>query len=310
MKLTVLVAAVLLTAAVSGAQTDPGIQAAQQAAQQAQQANERAIADLQHFSDQNALANAQMQAAMSHGNTPFIAGALSPKISIKSGSYTSPITVKLTSRTRGSIMYYTTDGWTPTTASTRYTGPITIDSTTTLRAIAVSAYGARSLVTSAVYTFPASPAPAAAMPLAAKPGQPIPVRLLFAKDVSSKTAEIGDRIPLTLADDLVVNGAAIARKGASAFVTIIQVDKTGAAGAPGNLEFQIDPLQTDSGVLKLRGSASLEGQAAPPNGAVLIPLVGALTLLHHGHDAVIKAGTPFTAYLDPAGVSDSVKNNR
>lgn len=300
MKSSLLLAVLLLTSGIACSQTDPGIQAAQQANQAAMQANQQAIADLQHFSDQNALAN--QQAVANAANIPFIVATLPPKISVKSGSYTRPITVKLGSRTRGSIMYYTTDGWTPTTTSTRYTGPITIDATTTLRAIAVSPYApyGRSLVISAVYTFPASSTPSSETASAPAPANgPQPVRLLFARDVNSKTAEIGDKIPLTLADDVVLDGTVIARKGAPASVTIIQVDKTGAAGAPGNLEFQIDPLQTDGGLLKLRGSASLEGQAAPPNAAFLIPVVGLFTLLHHGHDAVIKSGTPFVAYLDP-----------
>lgn len=300
LKLTLLVFAVVLTTAVAKAQTDPGIQAAQQAAQQAQQANEKAIADLQHFSDQNALDNQKAMADASH--MTVAAPVMSPRLSVKSGSYFSPITVKLSSRTRGTIMYYTTDGWTPTAASTRYTGPITINSTTTLQVVAVSPYGGRSLVTSAVYTFPASPTPASSGPPPTGTAQAVPVQLLFAKEINSKTAEIGDKIPLTLADGVVVNGAVVARKGEPASVTIIQVDKTGVAGAPGNLEFQIDPLQTDFGILKLRGSATLEGKASPPNAAVLIPVVGLFTLFHHGHDAVIKSGTPFTAYLDPTPV--------
>jgi Chitobiase/beta-hexosaminidase C-terminal domain len=278
-------------------------QAAQQATQQAMQANQQAIADMQHASDQAALANQQAMANLnnaSQNNTPVVAMTMPPKISVKSGAYTKPITVKLSNRSRGVIMYYTTDGWTPTTASTRYTGPITIDSTTTLRVIAMSPYSVRSLVTSAVYTFPASSAATAPPPATSEtPNGAVPVRLLFAKGVNSKTAEIGDNIPLTLVDDLVLNGAVVAHKGAPASVTIIQVDKTGAGGAPGNLEFQIDPLQTDVGPLKLRGSATLEGQAVPPNAAVMIPVVGLFTLFRHGKDADIKSGTPFTAYLAP-----------
>lgn len=296
-------------AASAQAQTSPGTQAAQQgaqqaaqaaqqAAQQAQQANEKAIADMRHASDQAALdhqraiANAN-QASQNALTIPF---TLPPKISIKSGTYTHPITVKLSDRTRGAIMYYTTDGWTPTTQSTRYMGPLNIDSTTTLNVIAFSPEGGRSLVTSAVYTFPGSSV--TDQTAASVPNGTIPVRLLFARDVTSKTAEIGDRIPLTLAEDLVVNGAVVVRKGAPASVTMIQVDKTGAGGAPGNLEFQIDPLQTTIGLLKLRGSATLEGQAATPNATALIPVVDIFILFRHGHHAIIRSGAPFTAYLD------------
>ena len=38
--------------------------------------------------------------------------------------------------------------------------------------------------------------------------------MLFAKEVNSKTAEIGDKIPMILANDLVVNGNVVARQGA------------------------------------------------------------------------------------------------
>src|SRR5580704_3629613 len=62
--------------------------------------------------------------------------------------------------TRGAVIYYTTDGWTPTAASTRYIGPITIDSTTTLQAIAISPYGGRSRVAAAVYMLNGGPAAA------------------------------------------------------------------------------------------------------------------------------------------------------
>ena len=102
-----------------------------------------------------------------------------------------------------------------------------------------------------------------------------------------------------LADDLTVNGAIIAHKGDSATVTVTQVEKTGAGGAPGEIDFQVDPLHTSLGLLTLRGAATLEGQASPPNAAVLIPVVGPLALFHHGKDADIKSGTPFTAYLFP-----------
>lgn len=46
-------------------------------------------------------------------------------------------TVTITSAQEGAVIYYTTDGSAPTTASTRYTGPITLSNTAVVKAIAV-----------------------------------------------------------------------------------------------------------------------------------------------------------------------------
>ena len=75
-----------------------------------------------------------------------------PTFSPAAGRYTEAQTVTISCATEGVAIYYTTDGSTPTASSTRYTSPITIEETTTLKAIAVSADGEESLVATANYT--------------------------------------------------------------------------------------------------------------------------------------------------------------
>jgi hypothetical protein len=62
--------------------------------------------------------------------------AAAPTFSPYPGTYTTPQSVTIADSSPGVTIYYTTDGSTPTTASPRYTAPITISSTTTLQAIA------------------------------------------------------------------------------------------------------------------------------------------------------------------------------
>jgi len=73
------------------------------------------------------------------------------------GSYTSVQSVVLTSATSGASIYYTTNGSTPTTSSTQYTGAIPISTTTTLKAIATKSGMTNSSVLTATYTINLTP---------------------------------------------------------------------------------------------------------------------------------------------------------
>jgi len=79
--------------------------------------------------------------------------AASPVFSPVAGTYSSAQTVSISDATSGATIYYTTDGvTTPTTSSTAYTGPITVSSTETVKAIAVASGYTNSAVASATYT--------------------------------------------------------------------------------------------------------------------------------------------------------------
>lgn len=77
-----------------------------------------------------------------------------PVANPSSGNYYTPQTVELTCATDSATIRYTTDGTTPNINSTTYTAPITISTTTTLKAVAWKAGLEQSNVMTATYSFP------------------------------------------------------------------------------------------------------------------------------------------------------------
>jgi hypothetical protein len=75
-----------------------------------------------------------------------------PTISPATSTYTSAQTVAMTDTTPGATIYYTTDGSTPTGASTKYSSPFTVSTTETVQAVAIFTGFANSAVAQADYT--------------------------------------------------------------------------------------------------------------------------------------------------------------
>jgi len=88
-----------------------------------------------------------------------------PTFSLPAGTYPGPQQVVISDTTNGAIIYYTTDGTTPTPNSIRYYSPVTIPISQTLKAYAVASGCFDGAVATAVYTLPPqAPAPTFSVP--------------------------------------------------------------------------------------------------------------------------------------------------
>jgi uncharacterized repeat protein (TIGR03803 family) len=90
--------------------------------------------------------------AVALANFAILLPAAKPVFSPVAGTYASAQSVTITDSTSGASIFYTTNGSTPTTASAKYTGAITVSATETIEAIAVASGYANSAVASATYT--------------------------------------------------------------------------------------------------------------------------------------------------------------
>jgi glycosidase len=113
--------------------------------------------------------NVTIQAATLQGNaTPTVA---TPTFSPAPGTYSSTQSVTLSDSTSGASIYYTTDGSTPTTSSTKYTGAITVSSTETFNAMAAASGYNNSAVASGTYTIVTIPSAPTGLSATAGNGQ-------------------------------------------------------------------------------------------------------------------------------------------
>lgn len=83
--------------------------------------------------------------------------AATPTFSPVAGTYNTVQSVSISCSTPSSTIYYTTNGSAPSTSSTVYSGPISVNATTTIRAIATAAGFTQSAEGSALFTISLAP---------------------------------------------------------------------------------------------------------------------------------------------------------
>lgn len=124
------------------------------------------------------------------------------------------------------------------------------------------------------------------------------VRLKFAQDLSSKTANDDDPVALVLDDDLKVGDVTVVKAGAKALGTITHAKKAGMMGKGGELNMRLEYLVAADSRMRLRGTKGKEGEGKVGATVALTVLFGPIGLIKHGKNVEIQQGTPLLAYVD------------
>jgi hypothetical protein len=124
------------------------------------------------------------------------------------------------------------------------------------------------------------------------------VKLKFADDISSKTANEGDPVNLILDEDIKVGDVVVAKAGCKAVGEITHAKKAGMMGKAGELNMRLEHLKVGDDKVKLRGSKGKEGEGKEGTTVALTVLFGPIGLIKHGKNVEVKSGTPLTAYVD------------
>jgi hypothetical protein len=225
--------------------------------------------------------------------------AKEPVFSVAAGELAAGTKVTLTSADADAAIFYTTDNWTPTDASQRYTGPITIEADTRLQAIVEEPNKLASTIAEADYTVNGPPAikPVIVVAVGGVLKKGTPLRLIVGTDVSSDTAHVGDRFVLLLDENVIVGDRIAVRKGTPVDATITKVEQAERTGKPGLIAFKVERLIAPGITIPLIANLTL---AAPDPAAKAQKIVDASQVhvaggLPPGEEAEIAPGMPLIA---------------
>lgn len=124
-----------------------------------------------------------------------------------------------------------------------------------------------------------------------------PISVVTVKEVTSKEAKPNDPVDFTVAEDLVINGQVIVRKGTPAVGSVINAEKGGYLGKSGKLGVQVESTTTSDGQqLKLRAAKGREGDDKTTSTMVL-SMISPAFLFRKGSEAKIVPGTVVPVYV-------------
>jgi hypothetical protein len=240
--------------------------------------------------------------------------AIAPTFSPGTGTYSSATYVTISTLSPGTSIRYTTDGSTPSeTTGTLYSGPVTVNSNVTLRAIAYELGWADSPVASAVYTYTGPGAPTLSLlnPGGGAQGSSPTVTLTGTNFVAGSSAVTTSNGAITVSGVTVNSATQITATfgiGASAATGAANVTVTTSGGPSNTLPFTVTAPVTISGPSGLPAGtvgtaySATTASAAGGSGSYTWSVTGLPGGLTIGASTGTISGTPATNSGSPFSV--------
>lgn len=149
-------------------------------------------------------------------------------------------------------------------------------------------------------TTPAGPSQEQARPALVRVARDTPVRLKFAQSLSSKHAVVGERVEMTVAEDLVASGWVVVPQGTRVLGTVTIGKKKEKAGNSHDLALEIDYIAMGERHVKLGGRQVAKGRTsvdAEVAGTIFLGLTG-FFLAREARAVTIPEGTLLMAWVD------------
>ena len=128
--------------------------------------------------------------------------------------------------------------------------------------------------------------------------QGTPVYMLSQSELSSKTARVGDRFELRVAEDVIVEGQIVIPAGTRGVGEVSRAEKKGMFGKSGKLDTRVLYARMGNININLAGSANDEGKGGTAGvvaaAVFLLPLAPFIT----GTSAVLPPGTRMTGWVE------------
>jgi hypothetical protein len=124
-----------------------------------------------------------------------------------------------------------------------------------------------------------------------------PINLVTAKEIITREAKPDDPIEFTVAEDLVINGQVVVRKGTPATASVIIPEKGGYLGKSGKLAIHIESTTTSDGQrLRLRATTGRAGDDKATS-SMLPTVIDPGALFQHGRDPKVPPGKVVTVHV-------------